>query len=95
MVVVTENTHIACWTGEYLRQYLNGLQGISYVSKEVGVLMFPEGTERCLLPPDLFNELVDRVEVPEYIQFLMCLTFEVRFGLFEQPSYLCIRILQT
>lgn len=87
-----EATYITCWTRKYIRQYLNRLQRISYVPKEIWVLMLAKGTECRLLLPNLFNEIVDGVEVSQDIYWLMALTFKFLFGLFEQLSQLYIGV---
>jgi hypothetical protein len=60
--------------------------------KEIWILMLAKGTECRLLLPNLFNEIVDGVEVSQDIYWLMALTFKFLFGLFEQLNQLYIRV---
>lgn len=91
----TDVAYITCWTCKQLCQYLNRLQRIPHVPKELWVLMLSEGSESRLLLPDLIDEFVNRVEPPQDAYFLMGLAFKSLFGLFEQLSDLFVRIVQA
>jgi len=59
----TRTTYVTGWTCKGLRQYLNWLPRISNVPEEIWVLVLSKGTESRLFLADLFNELIDSVEV--------------------------------
>jgi hypothetical protein len=63
--------------------------------EEIWVLVLSKGTESRLFLADLFNELIDGVEVSWEPYFLLGLAFEILPGLAEQLRDLFIRVIRT